>query len=683
MFRINAFKILINTDDGKFGVEETFNSNINFIASYKNTRGKSTCIEAIYYCLGLEELLGGQNANALRPALRKELEYENKKYTVIQSEIYLEIENDKECVTLKRSVKNEGVSSKLITVFYGNMKDVLNGKVKSEDMYVHDSGSATNEKGFHRFLEAYIGWNLPLVPTFDTVDRKLYIQTLFPAVFIEQKRGWSDIMATVPTKFKIKEVSKRVLEFLLKLETLENERKKQEYTAKVKKIKSFWEDTIVKVKQSLFHNSCSIDNLPANPQIIQENFVKDLIIYKMVAENDGMPLSQYIARCESEIKSMGSDEEITISDKSNELEIELSYKQEEVLLMDLKLSEERKRLSYERENIEVLKERLHIVSKDLVNNKDALKLKNMGSIQGWEVNKDICPTCQQKIHDSLLPQDTPYNLMTIEENINYLQAQKEMLEFTIENHNATIEETQKIILSLEAKLFTARKIIRSIKNDLNSKEQNVSEAVVRRKINIEAEIEKLKKLDTDIKDSITTLIPLSNQWKDVQTDINKLPKDKFTELDKKKIETLRDRFRRNLVEFGFSSTSPLEVEISEEKYLPTIEGFDMKFDSSASDSIRAIWAFTLALQQTSNTLAGNHPNIVIFDEPGQQSIENIHIKKFLQQISEIKLNCQVIIGIALIDEGIKELITGLTGDEYKVIVFEEKAIKPLVDEMGN
>lgn len=33
--------------------------------------------------------------------------------------------------------------------------------------------------------------------------------------------------------------------------------------------------------------------------------------------------------------------------------------------------------------------------------------------------------------------------------------------------------------------------------------------------------------------------------------------------------------------------------------MPVIDKFDMKFDSSASDNIRAIWSYTLALLQTS------------------------------------------------------------------------------------
>ncbi|WP_346888662.1 hypothetical protein [Clostridium sp. UBA1056] len=39
------------------------------------------------------------------------------------------------------------------------------------------------------------------------------------------------------------------------------------------------------------------------------------------------------------------------------------------------------------------------------------------------------------------------------------------------------------------------------------------------------------------------------------------------------------------------------IETYREKLLPIVNGFDMKFDSSASDNISAIWAFTFALMR--------------------------------------------------------------------------------------
>ena len=61
MFWINRLKTVIKTAEGNFGNDQRFFKGINLIASNTNTEGKSSCIEAIYYCLGLEEILGGRN----------------------------------------------------------------------------------------------------------------------------------------------------------------------------------------------------------------------------------------------------------------------------------------------------------------------------------------------------------------------------------------------------------------------------------------------------------------------------------------------------------------------------------------------------------------------------------------------------------------------------------------------
>ena len=92
-----------------------------------------------------------------------------------------------------------------------------------DEFYVHMPNAANNIKGFHNFLEKYIGIELPLVPANDGVDRKLYLQLVFAAMFIEQKNGWSGIYSGMPY-LAIKDSKKRVTEFILGLSTFENER---------------------------------------------------------------------------------------------------------------------------------------------------------------------------------------------------------------------------------------------------------------------------------------------------------------------------------------------------------------------------------------------------------------------------------------------------------------------------
>lgn len=675
MIKVNALKIDIETEKGRFGLEEKFIKGLNFISSSDNTQGKSTSIEAMYYCLGLEELLGGQNEKALKPVLRSKLEYDKKVFDVLQSDIFLEIENDKgKIVTIKRSVKNTSRESKLITVYNSKLKDIFNEAIKFEDMYVHDAGAAMNDKGFHKFLEEFIGWNLPFVPTFDGIDRKLYIQTIFSAFFVEQKRGWADIMATLPTKFKIKDASKRVIEFVLGLDVLENERKKQECNLLTRKIKQEWEETVKNLRNKLFSYNCSVHNLPNSPEILKENFADTLLIMKKVGEGDELTVIDYVERCKNDIHALEKQDLITVGVNVNDLEIELSQKTGEFAELESLLAEERKRLVFEQDNLNTFRERLHIIKEDLTNNKDVLKLKNMGSTQEWDINKGICPTCQQKIHDCLLPQEGSYNLMTIDENIKYLEAQKEMMEFTVDNQNITINDIKQNIASAEAKIYTVQKVIRSIKNDLKSNESNISETYIRKKFILENEVEKIQNLLSKINGMIAKLLQLSVQWKTLQADITKLPKDYFTDLDTQKLLALRDYFRKNIQEFGYSSINPFEIEISKDKYLPTIEGFDMKFDSSASDSIRAIWAYTVALYQTAQQFNGQHACMIIFDEPAQHSIVIEDMKEFLNKLLSLKGSPQVFIGITMND---KAVLNDLSNQNYHVLHVDDWAIKPI------
>ena len=110
MLKINRLRIIVNTESGKFGFDERFEKQLNFIASHKNTRGKSSCIEAIYYCLGLEELIGGKNEKALKPVFRSKLEYKGREFTVLESEFYLEVKNSSgKVITIYRPGKKNSI----------------------------------------------------------------------------------------------------------------------------------------------------------------------------------------------------------------------------------------------------------------------------------------------------------------------------------------------------------------------------------------------------------------------------------------------------------------------------------------------------------------------------------------------------------------------------------------------
>lgn len=675
MLRINRLKIIVKTIEGDFGFDNTFDKKINFIASKGNTRGKSSCIEAIYYCLGLEELIGGKGEKALKPVFRDRLEYKNREIFVLESEFYLEVMNENEEVrTIYRTAKKEGYNSDLVKVYYGNINESLKEAIKYEDMYVHSKGSATNPKGFHTFLEKFIGLSLPSVPTYDDNERKLYLQVLFSAIFIEQKKGWADLFACLPTYMKIREPQKRIVEYLIGLESLDIEKLKQEYKNIENIIKKSWEEIYIKINMILEKHKCQINVLKSKQEIINEEEFNNIRIYKNISESKNMESYKYIESLKSKLDELESKKE-TVGDNVGELEVLILKKQDALIDYENSIISERKKLIYEKATEKSLEENLNKIEDDLISNKDVRKLKKMGSTQDLRLNKNICPACNQPIKDILLPQNNDFNIMGIEENIRHLQAQKNMLEFAIKTHKYNIIQIEENINGLEKSILTDRRILRSIKNDLYTIDNNISETVIREKVLIQNEIEDLTEQILNIKNLSKEFINLSNDWKKLINDKSKLPKDKFTETDKIKIKNLRDRYISNLKLYEYSSTINVsKVEISEDKLIPLINGFDMKFDSSASDNIRAIWAFTFALMQASFSNNGNHPQILIFDELAQQSMVKKELYNFFKSLVDYKKEFQVIIGITIDSEEVMNSIKSLNSEDYKLIMFEDRVI---------
>ncbi|MHB9924599.1 hypothetical protein [Clostridium botulinum] len=677
MFRINRIKIIVNTVSGKFGFDNTFDKKINFIASNDNTKGKSSCIESIYYCLGLEELIGGKNEQALKTVFRRSLKYKSKYIDVLYSEFYLEIQNDNnKVITIYRTTEQKNRKSNLITIYYGMMDSIPKNNLDMEDMYVHLSGGATNQKGFHRFLEEFIGWELPFVPTYDDVDRKLYIQTIFSALFVEQKRGWSDIFANIPTYLKIRESKKRVIEFLLGLNTLELEKLREKCKQENSKIKSEWKSELKHISDTLNQYNCSLKGIPIEPKVLDENFINEITFFKNV-DNDYIPVEKFIIQQKHKLKNIENNK-TNVGENIDNIQIELLNKNEEISKIENILRNEREKLMYENSSINLLVKNLEIINKDLINNKDAKKIKSLGSLERCHINRDICPTCNQKINDSLLPQDINYNVMSIDENIKHLESQKLMLEFAIRSHKKNIKDINGNICRLEAKIFTLRRVIRSLINDINSNDNCISEADVHKKIIIENNLEDLKKIKQELIERCKVFKTLSKRWEQMLNNKKMIPKDKLTDKDKLTLNILATYFRNNLKKYRYSSISNFDdIKISDDKFLPIIQEFDMKFNSSASDNIRAIWAFAMALMQTSNKIKGNHPKVLIFDEPGQQSVVPKDLENFIKQIASFNSSCQVIIGITFKDIDTKEIFEGINDNIYKLLLFDDRMIVPI------
>lgn len=668
MLRINRIKITIDTDGGEYGFDEKFTAGLNFIASHNNTCGKSSIISGVYYCLGFEEIIGGQGEKILTAAYKSDLMDGRNVYTVLQSKIMLEISNGEDTITIYRAAKMENRKSKLITVFYSAMDKIDEKRTECEDMYVHSRNSAVNEKGFHSFLEKFLSLSLPIVPTSDDGNRKLYLQLLFSGMFIEQKRGWSDLFSAMPY-LGIKESKKRIVEYIIGLETVSNERKKNELAKTENEIRKEWNKVISDIFAETNRIGCNLQGLPLEPEILESNFELGIHILKGTNQS----IDEYLNDLKEEYCQLTA---VTpkIIDNYDKIEIELEETEKCIEILKEEQSEARREFMHENLSIQKLQNELETIKADIVNNVDAKKLQDLGSTIGSEVLQGICPVCHQQIQDTLLPKQNMYAYMSIEQNITHLNAQKDMYEFAIKGHKQKKKELDELIQVLMGKTNTLCRLAKTLRNDINSVDENISESVVYKKFELDKEIQDIEDYNLFVKNQMSTLKKLSIRWKEFLVEKEKLPKTKFTKNDTDKLDTLKDNFVNNLREYSYTSVSSLDkIEISKDTYLPVVENFDMKFESSASDNIRAIWAFTMALMQTSMEKGGNHVNMLIFDEPDQHSIVMKDLQKFFDSIIALKGKCQVILGITVRDRDTELAISKLEDNDYHMIHIGNKA----------
>ena len=172
-----------------------------------------------------------------------------------------------------------------------------------------------------------------------------------------------------------------------------------------------------------------------------------------------------------------------------------------------------------------------------------------------------------------------------------------------------------------------------------------------------------------------SFIELANRWKTNQAEQAKIPKEYFSKTDLEKIDSLSKQFSGNVGKFGYRSTDVSSLHISNDNYRPVSEDFEVAFGASASDNIRLIWAYTLALLQVSSRLGGNHWGVITFDEPEQQQMKEADSTALYGELAKMTQDdFQVIIATSAPKDLTEDRLESLP---HTLIEFGDKVIRPV------
>lgn len=676
---IRAIKLRAITDDGEYGFQYPFSRNLTIIRG-SNSSGKSTLFNSMLYALGMEEIIGGKGEKTLPYSVKDYFEFDQKRINVAASETLIEIENSRgDVVTLRRAIKDKSRDVKLIEIFQ------CAHITKNEELgtgtptYLHDPGGAKRQEGFHRFIETFFSLNLPNVATTNGGETKLYPQAVFAALAIEQKRGWTDYIANIPF-YGIRDARTRVAEYLLGLSVFETSSKLNKLNSESIEIDAEWKKVASEIRRESSLRGVMVEGVPLQPSPL---FEASTVTFKKNGGAETTTLEEYLIRLRAEYKALREKVESAEREAGSKAVKEIDNITEEIQRLSLLHDRITASLNLQRSSLKEYEGLLREAKEDLERNKTAAKLRDLGAQSGLSLASGNCPTCHQPVEDTLLYEAVSGPQMDLATNINYLDSQRRMLDRQIISLRDGISKSEITASEFSKKLAEKIDQLNAMRGDINSG-ANAAKAVVRRQVQIEIEVENLEKLTAITAPLLVQLTEVARRMARNQLARKELPKESYTEEDEAKISMFQKQFRANAGSFGYESAPIEEIEISRTTLVPGLSQLelreirtDIKSDSSASDFVRLIWSYLIALYQTSShpNFPGNHPKLLLLDEPGQHSMAVDSQHALLIQLAGER-GLQSIVA-ASFDESETVFQQATSNVSYKLIEWDGKLIRPL------
>lgn len=318
--------------------------------------------------------------------------------------------------------------------------------------------------------------------------------------------------------------------------------------------------------------------------------------------------------------------------------------------------------------------RIKHLEEDLQKNKDAKKLQSLGSVLGRDLQPHHCPTCDQLLSDALLPQGTIDAVMTLDENIAYIDAQKKAFERLRDRSELAVRELDAQLLSTGEQLRQKTTTLRALRTDLVAPSHAASAAFIEEKLRIEHRIDQLKGVVERFGQQLSRLAEKTEKWGTLLSEKERLPADRLSDGDKDKLQKLQACIRRQLENYQFITFKTEALTVSHDTYRPEREGFEIGFELSASDSVRLKWAYQIGLLDVALSTPTNHPRLLVMDEPRQQEAAEVSVGGLFAEAARVAARgSQVLIATSERLASVEEFLKGLPS--HQLIKFDGRLIK--------
>lgn len=665
---INNVKTLVkaHTPEGikNFGFTFEFENGLNILTG-DNSSGKSTVLSCINYCLGLEQLIGSKGTNALSPALHQALNSGGQSHNIYESECFLNItgSNGKEYL-LNRKIKQDNC--------LGSNEIIIESEGRKFSKFIHSHRDHSNQ-GFFKWLAEINQLEIFEVEASNADSIKpLYMQNVFTLSFVEQTKGWSELFSMMPP-FGIKDPKQKVVEYCLGLNSLSVNMELDVIKIEKEKLSFLWRNTLEDILFRSQNIKLYLSHIDKKKPVAKRN-IESLYLAEISSDSKEVTYGAIISKIKNNIELL--NEKI----KSHEPSMLRSM---ELLEDSNKIKQSLDRYTFEREEIANLcLEEVHKLSSykkaisgielDIQDFKDVNKI---SLDRNWsKISSAKCPVCESDVENK---RDANLSAVSIERSLAFLKSQQSTYrkyisasENVIERYKSTLEYYDRTISLKREQLDSLYKDIKSPQfNSYRSDFETLAELKFRK-----GELEAFNEYFKNVKG---TLVDYSREYYRLKSEEDRLKQ--LVSSDDEKVFYFKDSFISLLRRFGYRSNGLNSINIKNEganRLLPSVfitgqEPQYIRFVSSASDFVRSIWAYYIAL-----LIKGErHPGFLVMDEPGQHQMRVDSMKALLKECSS--LNKQVIVAISQDRDydqknvNIHSLVSDIESESYKLLHIDD------------
>jgi hypothetical protein len=657
--RLRKLELVVVTGDGPFGTSVEFSAGLNVVRA-ENSSGKSTLMQSILYGLGMEGVLGPGKRIPLTPSVLETLETEDGSLLpVLESQVLLEVENGRgDVMTVQRWIKHATIRGELISVWAGAKLTDPSSDAPRSEFYVGYPGSAQREAGFHSRLAEFIGWDLPQVQRYDGSETPLYMQVIFPLLYVEQKHGWAGVLANMPDYLQIRDPGARAIEFVLDLDASVRAKRREELQDEENQIKREWAAHRKAFEDRLTGIGAVLEGMPSQPSLQWPMQVEPQV---RVARNASwMTLADTIATGREELRRLDEEEIPRVEEAVGEIQGELEALEREYSVTNATTSQLLRETRIEREQVEALDRRLSALLEDRQRNTDAKRLRELGGIGDLGSDSPHCPTCHQALSGTLIDLPHTAHVMTVDDNLALITEEMGIFRAMREDSERVLAAKRQRVVALRDRTTQLQREIRSAKRTLVADGTGPSEATIAHRVRLQDRVELLERIEGDYVVMSEAVAELSERFRSVRGQLAKLRDEGQSPRDEAKLAELQRLVTEQLHAYGFQSLKPESIEISRTKYVPMREGFNLGHDISASDMVRLIWSFLLGLLEAGRSDESQHPGLLLFDEPRQQDAAEVSFRELLRRAGSSRdADQQVIFATSEDPTNLTEMLDGI------------------------